>query len=171
MIFQDLTVFKFQTYTYVHTYVYPMCLIYLAWNGPVSVSMMIPSVVTQTHSSHASERVWWTPASSLVQLIPRIWGALILYWLVVNNYTGGDDCHHYVTKPPLSPLKIKHRFLWNTLEYIVDIHCRLLTALKRDRESTSFGASRSKSRCWWWLCDVMAAIVTPCVVIHLQSVE
>ena len=34
----------------------------------------------------------------------------------------------YVTKPPISPFKIKYQFLRNTLKYIVDIHCRLLTA-------------------------------------------
>ena len=93
------------------------------------------SLVTQTHSLHASERVWWTPTFNFVHPIPRIWGALILYWLVVNNYTRGDDCHHYVMKPPFSPFKIKFQFLGNTLEYIVDIHCRLLTAPKGDREN------------------------------------
>jgi len=93
------------------------------------------SLVTQTHSSHASERVWWTPASDLAQPIPRIWGALILHWLVVNNYTRGDDCCYYVTRPPLSPFKIKYQFLRNTLDYIADIHCRLLITPKRDREN------------------------------------
>jgi len=34
-----------------------------------------------------SERVWWTPPSSLVQPIPKIWGALMSSWLVVNEYT------------------------------------------------------------------------------------
>ena len=131
-------------------------------------SLLVISLVTQTHSLHASEGVWWTPASSLVQPIPRIWGALILYWFVVNNYRRGDDCRHYVTKPPLSPFKIKYQFLRNILEYIVGIHCRLLTASK----GASFGASRLKSRSLrWWLCDVMAAIITPCAVIYHQSVE
>ena len=92
------------------------------------------SLVTQTHSSQASERVWWTPASSLVQPIPRIWGALNVHWLVVNNYTRGDDSRHYVTKPPPSPFKMKFQFLRNTLECMVNIHCRLLTAPKRDTE-------------------------------------
>ena len=68
------------------------------------------SFVTQTHSLHASERVWWTPTSSLVQPISRIWGALILHWLVVNSYTRGD-CRHNVTKPPSSPFRIKFQFL------------------------------------------------------------
>ena len=31
----------------------------------------------------------------------------MLNLLVVNNYTRGDDCHHYVMKPPPLPFKIK----------------------------------------------------------------
>jgi len=55
------------------------------------------SLVTQTHSSHASGRVWWTPVSSLVQTISRIWGALMLYWLVVNKWQLPQKRHEATT--------------------------------------------------------------------------
>jgi len=63
------------------------------------MALVIDSDITQTHSSHALERVWWTPAYSLVQPILRIWGVLILNWLVLNNFTRGDDHCPYVMKP------------------------------------------------------------------------
>ena len=115
-----------------------LTMISVLWK-PYNMMVFLPlaSLVTRTHSSHmhASERVRWTPASCLVQPIPGIWGALILNWLVVSNYTRGDDCHHYVTKPPHLPFNIKFQLLQNTFKCIGRIHCRLLTAPNHGREN------------------------------------
>jgi len=86
----------------------------------------------------------------------------ILYYLVVINYTRGDDYRQCVIKPPPSRFE-------NIFECFVDFHCRLFTGLRGDREKQFWCIKFKNLRVW--LCEVMAVIVTPCVVIYHKSVE
>ena len=60
----------------------------------------------------------------------------------------------------------KFKFLWNILAFIVDIHCRLLTAPRGSRDGASHSKITLRAMALW--CTVRQS---PCVVIHHQSVE
>ena len=110
--------------------------------------------------------------STCIQPVPRIWGVLILDWLVVNNYIRGGDHRHYVTKLALpstwfSNVMCLNWFSLLPLSAVSSLQWMSTMHLKMFRRNLKLVFKR-----WsWWLHDAFAAIVTPYVVIHHQSVE
>jgi len=109
-----------------------------------------------------------TRIQSCSACISRIWGSLILHWLVVNDCTRSDDCRHYVTKP--SP---ERDFECDAPKLVLSVLFQCCEQPAVDINNVFEGISKELTldfkRWEWWLRDVMAAIVTPWVVIGGSS--
>ena len=126
-----------------------------AWGYP------FPRPIPRTH---------WKGSGELVHPVPRIWEALIIDWLVVNNYTRvkfsatTSKSHHLQRDFKRDAPKLVHSAtFWCCEQPAVDINNVFKGTLKE--------LKLYFKRWGWWLCDLMAVIVTPCVVSYSPPIR
>ena len=105
------------------------------------------SLVTQTHSSHALERVWWTPASSLVQPNPRVWRALNStdwWWITTQGVMIAAIRHKAITNRVISNVMHQNLFYLSFFSAVSSLHWILIEGISKELKLLF-------KRWGWWL--------------------
>ena len=105
-------------------------------------------------------------ASRLVQLILKIWVALVLHWLVANKFTRGDDYCQYIYEAITLNMILNVKHQAGSLR-----HVSVLWAAYDEYEQ-SFWRCCEWAKPWFekLIVYALAVIVTPCEAIRHQSV-